>query len=516
MTIVGIDLGTTNSAIAYVDEHGRPRIIANREGDYVTPSVVFFDDGEAIVGSTAKRSAVLDPMNVVQFVKRQMGNPAWTFDTERGEKFTAEDISGLILKRLREDAEIMLGRPINRAVISVPAYFQDAPRQSTKDAGKIAGLEVMRIINEPTAAALAYGIESRQPGKVVVYDLGGGTFDVTVLDIAPDALTVLSTDGDRNLGGFDWDNEVMSWLNEQFMSAGGLDLTANSRTEQDLRDRAEAAKVTLSTMSKTKVILSAGDFTKTIILERATFEDFSRHLLDRTQLILKEAVKEAGLQWNEVSKILLVGGSTRMPAVANLIEKISGLKPSRELHPDEVVAIGAALQAAQIESATTTSIPVPGVTRTPPSSTNIVEVPNITDVTAHSLGLLLEDSRTGQIRNCKVLERNTPLPCSGELLSVRKLDNQRNYWVRVTQGEDEDPDYITVIGEGVIDYPELRPAGYPTLTKFSYDLDGMLHVTVYDGETRQFLGELQIKKGGNLTADDVEEKRRRMANIAVD
>ena len=342
-------------------------------------------------------------------------------------------------------------------MISVPAYFQDAPRQSTKDAGKIAGLEVMRIINEPTAAALAYGIESRQPGKVVVYDLGGGTFDVTVLDIAPDALTVLSTDGDRNLGGFDWDNEVMSWLNDQFMSAGGLDLTANSRTEQDLRDRAEAAKVTLSTMSKTKVILSAGDFTKTIILGRATFEDFSRHLLDRTQLIFKEAVKEAGLQWNEVSKILLVGGSTRMPAVANLIEKISGLKPSRELHPDEVVALGAALQAAQIESATTTSIPVPGATLTPPSSTNIVEVPNITDVTAHSLGLLLEDSRTGQIRNCKVLERNTPLPCSGEQLSVRKLDNQRNYWVRVTQGEDEDPDYITVIGEGVIDYPELRP-----------------------------------------------------------
>ncbi len=518
MTIVGIDLGTTNSAIAYVNEHGRPQMIPNREGDYVTPSVVFFDGSEPIVGSIAKRSAVLDPLNVVQFVKRQMGISAWTFATESGETFSAEDISGLILKRLKEDAETMLGHPVERAVISVPAYFQDAPRQATKDAGNIAGLEVVRIINEPTAAALAYGIESGGVGKVVVYDLGGGTFDVTVLDMTPTELTVLSTGGDRNLGGFNWDNEIMNWLNEQFMAAGGPDLMDDPRTEQDLRDRAETAKITLSSMPQTKVILSADGFNKTIVLERATFEDFSRHLLGETEVIFNEVIEEAGLLWPEVNKILLVGGSTRMPAVSGLIEGISGLKPSRELHPDEVVALGASLQAAQIEPPKLTTAPARGgsAARAGGSarSADIVEV-KITDVTAHSLGLLLRNERMA-MQNYRVVERGTPLPCSGDNTSSPAVDGQTGWHVQVTQGEDDDPQYVTVIGEGLINFPAPRPRGYPTVSRFAYDVDGILHITVYDGITNQFLGELHIEREGNLSARDVEDKRLRMAGMAVD
>jgi molecular chaperone DnaK len=524
MTIVGIDLGTTNSAIAYVNEHGRPQMIANREGEYVTPSVVFFDGSEPIVGSIAKRSAVLDPLNVVQFVKRHMGDSSWMFATESGETFSAEDISGLILKRLKEDAETMLGRPVERAVISVPAYFQDAPRQATKDAGKIAGLDVVRIINEPTAAALAYGIESGGRGKVVVYDLGGGTFDVTVLDLAPSELTVLATGGDRNLGGFNWDNEIMSWLNEQFMAAGGPDLMDDPRTEQDLRDRAETAKITLSSMPQTKVILSADGFTKTIVLDRPTFADISHHLLDETEVIFSEVIEEAGLLWNEVNKILLVGGSTRMPAVAELIERVSGLKPSRELHPDEVVALGASLQAAMLEPPAAPAATVPGPPRGPVSaaaglpatSTDIVELKKITDVTAHSLGLLLVGDDRGTMRNFKVVDRGTPLPCSATNTSYAFSDGQTSWRAQVTQGEDENPEYVTVIGEGMISFPQPRPKGYPTLSRFSYDLDGILHVMVYDGMTQQLLGELHIKKEGNLTESEVEEKRQRMAAMAVD
>jgi len=255
--VVGIDLGTTFSAIAIVNDHGKPEIISNRDGEEITPSVVMFEGNSPIVGSIAKRCAVGNPLSVAQFVKRQMGVPTWSFRTSDGSKYSAEEISALILKKLKEDAEVLLGESVTDAVITVPAYFDDAQRKATQDAGRIAGLNVLRIINEPTAAALAYGLNKANTQQtILIYDLGGGTFDVTIMKIGEGRIDVLATGGDKNLGGFNWDNEVMTYLNEEFKKSGGPDLTEDSTLEQDLRDKAEIAKKTLSTRERTSVFLS--------------------------------------------------------------------------------------------------------------------------------------------------------------------------------------------------------------------------------------------------------------------
>ncbi|MEI6197056.1 MAG: Hsp70 family protein, partial [Verrucomicrobiota bacterium] len=320
--IIGIDLGTTFSAMAFINEEAVPEIIPNREGERITPSVVLFDGDSPIVGTIAKAAATTSPLNVVQFIKRQMGNKGWKFKTDGGTSFTPEEISALILKRLKEDAEAALGERISDAVITVPAYFNDAQRQATKDAGRIAGLNVIRMINEPTAAALAYGLKQDGPVQtVVIYDLGGGTFDVTILRIGGGDISVVATGGDKNLGGFDWDNALMTHLNEQFKAAGGPDLLDDPEQESNLRAKCELAKKTLSGRDKASVLINVQGKSVTAQVTRDQFEEITKPLFKRTISIMQFVLEEAGLSWNEIDKILLVGGSTRMRGVSRWISE---------------------------------------------------------------------------------------------------------------------------------------------------------------------------------------------------
>jgi molecular chaperone DnaK len=515
MKILGIDLGTTNSAVALVQD-GRPQVLPNREGDYITPSVVFFEGNRPIVGADAKHSAVLDPNNVVARVKRQMGNATWRAITDTGE-YRAEEISGFILKRLKEDAEVAYGESFGSAVITVPAYFQDAERKATIDAGSIAGLSVPAIINEPTAAALAYGIGNDREERVAVYDLGGGTFDVTVLHVTPDEITALSTLGVRELGGTDWDDELMKWLNEEFRKAGGPSLFDDLQSLQDLRDRAEATKMSLSQLSQTRVALSAAGKHQSIVVTRDIFESITRSLLEQTRGVLEDAIEDAGLEWAEIDKVLLVGGSTKMPAVTSLVEEVTAKKPSRELHPDQVVALGAAIKGASIadEEARSRrdSRGLKGVKQTAP--TGIREVPRLADITAHSLGYVLLD-KTMTHYNEIMIERGSRLPCSVEGNPHVVLDGSPGWRVQVTQGEDRDLRQVTMVGEGFINYDTAKPAGYPLRTKFSYDENGLIHIQVFDGSTGKYFGEVRLTRTSNLSEDEIAAARARMESVSPD
>lgn len=495
--VVGIDLGTTFSSLAVVNQHGKPEIIPNREGERIMPSVVLFDGDMPIVGSIAKRAAVASPLNVVQFVKRQMGNPSWKFRTEEGEVYTPEEISAMILKRLKEDAETALGEDIHDAVITVPAYFDDAQRKATQDAGRIAGLNVLRIINEPTAAGLAYGLDKiEQAQTILVYDLGGGTFDVTIMRLGGGGIEVVATGGDKNLGGFNWDNEIMTFLNEEFQKHGGVDIFDDLRLEQDLRDKAEIAKKTLSSREKTDVFLSAGG---AIPLSRAEFEEFTKPLLNRTASIMEFVLEDANFQWRDIDKFLLVGGSTRMKAVPALIESVTGKKPSMEVHPDEVVAMGAALQAALLQAKggrTNQAFPI------------VVQ-----DVNAHSMGIVALDEQRKEV-NSIVLKKNTPIPCKVSEPFSTVVDNQTEIHVQVTQGEETDPAHVTIVGEGTMPIPPY-PTGAPIEVFFEYDHDGIIHVTVVDLVAKKPLGELQIHRTSNLTEQEVATKQQRMENQSV-
>jgi molecular chaperone DnaK len=503
--VVGIDLGTTFSSIALVNQHGKPEIIPNREGERIMPSVVLFDGDIPIVGSIAKRSAIANPLNVVQFVKRQMGNPSWKFRTENGEVYTPEEISAMILKRLKEDAETMLGEKIHDAVITVPAYFDDAQRKSTQDAGRIAGLNVLRIINEPTAAALAYGLDKiEQKQTILVYDLGGGTFDVTIMRLGGGGIEVVATGGDKNLGGFDWDNEIMTFLNEEFQKQGGLDLFDDPTLEQDLRDKAEIAKKTLSSREKTNVFLSAIGKNASIPLTRNQFEELTKPLLNRTASIMEFVLEDAGLQWKDIDKILLVGGSTRMKAVPELIEKVTGKKPSMEVHPDEVVSLGAAIQAALLQ--------------VKEGKGDLVEredfpLVEIQDVNSHSMGIVVLNEQRKEV-NAIVLKKDTPIPCKVSDIFSTIVDNQTQIHVQVTEGEDTDLAYVKIVGEGIMPISPY-PKGAPIEVFFEYDHDGIIHVTAFDLTAKKQLGELHINRTSNLTEQQVQEKQQKMRVLSV-
>jgi molecular chaperone DnaK len=503
--VVGIDLGTTYSAIAVVNEHGKPDIIPNREGERITPSVVLFDGDAPMVGSMAKRSAVASPLDVVQFVKRQMGNPSWKFRSQLGQEYSPEEVSAIILKRLREDAEVMLGGPVTDAVITVPAYFDDAQRKATQDAGRVAGLNVLRIINEPTAAALAYGLgKVSEPQTILVYDLGGGTFDVTIMRLDGASIEVLSTGGDKNLGGFDWDNVVMQYLNEQFQAQGGSDLCDSGTLEQDLRDKAEISKRTLSSRDKTNVFLSAQGKTCTVTLTLTDFEALAAGLIRRTGTIMEMVLEDAGLKWEQVDKILLVGGSTRMRAVPALVERISGKKPSFEVHPDEIVALGAALQGALLHVASGHSDLVES------ASFPLVE---ILDVNSHSLGVVtVDDSR--RERNSIVLKKDTKLSTKVSDVFNTVVDGQTALLVQVTEGEDTDLAYVKVVGEATMAIPPY-PKGAPIEVFFEYDPNGIINVSVFDLTAKKPLGNVVIKRESNRSEGELQRMTDKLSTLNV-
>ncbi|MFM6328765.1 MAG: Hsp70 family protein [Microcystis panniformis] len=504
--VIGIDLGTTYCAVAYTNKYGKQEIIPNREGERITPSVVLFEDRTPVIGSIAKRSAVAMPLDTVQFVKRYMGEKTWRFITEDGDEYTSEEISAFILKRLKEDAETTLGETIKGVVITVPAYFNDAQRKATMDAGKIAGLNVLRIINEPTAAALAYGINQEKINqKVLVYDLGGGTFDVTIMEIKQGEINVIATGGDKNLGGFDWDNKIMEHLNEEFKKESGIDLFDDPTLTQDLRDKAEIAKKNLSSKSTTKVFLSAGGKTISISITVEKFQEITNSLLQRTETITELVLEDSKLTWKDIDKVLLVGGSTRMKAVPTLIEKMSGKKPSMELHPDEAVAMGAAFQAELLQIQQ--------------GASDLVEVQDfpsveIKDVTSHSIGMISVDERMRSV-NSIILKKNTVIPCQFSKTFYTVRDNQQQLLIQVTEGESNNVREITVKAEKPMRIKPY-PKNSPIRVDFEYDANQMISIKVFDLAPKkpEFIGEIQIE-ARSLTEEQVEEKQQRMSLTSV-
>ena len=504
--MVGIDLGTTYSALAKVNQFGKPEIVPNREGEMITPSVVLFQGESPLVGTMAKRSAMVAPLDTVQFVKRAMGDAAWRFSTSEGTAYRAEEISAIILKRLREDAELVLGGPVTDAVITVPAYFDDGARIATMDAGRIAGLTVHRVLNEPTAAALAYGLDSAANGTVLVYDLGGGTFDVTIMRIGGGTFETLATSGDRNLGGFDWDNQLMQLLNERFQAAGGPDLLDDEQTEADLRDKAESAKRSLTTIAKTRVVLAAGGVTRTVEVTREDFEAATSSLLSRTRDIAAIVLQDAGLEWSGIDHLLLAGGSTRMPMVRALMERVSGRTAERSINPDEVVALGAAVQARVLEAEWEGASAADAL----PGGRPIT----VKDVTSQGLGTFARSEDTGLQENCVIIPPNTRIPSKRSEVFSTVVDNQSELLVHVTQGDDTDPAYVKVLGKQVLKIPAY-PAGAPVEVTFAYDIDQTVFIEVTDLTGQASLGTFEVHDVANMTETEREDAAARLRNLDV-
>ena len=461
---VGIDLGTTNSVVAVL-EGGEPTVIANAEGSRTTPSVVAFaKDGEVLVGEVAKRQAITNPDRTIRSVKREMGTN-WSIDID-GKDYNAQEVSARTLMKLKRDAESYLGDTVTEAVITVPAYFDDAQRTATQEAGKVAGLEVLRIINEPTAAALAYGLEKGDEDQtILVFDLGGGTFDVSVLEIGDGVFEVKSTSGDTSLGGDDWDERVITWLVESFTNDHGVDLSKDNMAMQRLKEAAEKAKIELSSSQSTQINLpfvtatDAGPLHMDYALSRSKFQELTSDLLERCRKPFEQAIKDAGLSMSEIEHVILVGGSTRMPAVTELVQTMTGKEPNKSVNPDEVVAVGAAVQA--------------GVLRG--------EVKDILllDVTPLSLGI---ETKGGVMT--KMIERNTTIPTRRTEVYTTAEDNQPSVEIHVLQGEREMSQFNKTLGKfQLVDIPPA-PRGVPQIeVTFDIDANGIVHVSAKDRAT---------------------------------
>ena len=468
---IGIDLGTTMSAMAVVDDHGQPQMIHNNKGQTLTPSAILIRGDERIVGEPARNSAVARPQHVVMFVKREMDKPDYVFVAEDGTRFTPEELSGLILRKLKQDAEAALGAEVRPAVITVPAYFGDLERKRTRTAGEIAGLDVIDIINEPTAAAVAYGLSAAgRDGTILVYDLGGGTFDVTIMAVEGGDLRVLTSNGHHHLGGTDFDEALAAYFAERFESEHGMQPLDDPRFYQDFRDRAEKAKIDLSDAGETFVNLSASGQFLDLELQRSEFERLIAHYIDQTQSLTEQALTDAGVEPGDIDKVLLVGGSTRIPAVQQMVRELMGREPEIGINPDEVVAIGAAVYAANERGVTVRD--ATGKVRPPAKFSN---------VTAHSLGIVVHDEE-GRRRNGKLIQKDSPIPARGEDVFSTREDNQTAVRIEILQGEDDDPDECIKVGDaGVLTGIPPLPRGVPRIVvTLEYDKSGIVHVHAQD------------------------------------
>lgn len=511
---IGIDLGTTYSAAAILQADGKPAILPNSEGQNITPSVVLFPDvtngcDEPLVGDMAKHSAATSPLDVVQFLKRQIGDPNWRFESTSGNTYTAEEVSAMIIKKLKNDAELALGEPVTDAVITVPAYFDDTRRVATKQAGRIAGLNVLRVLNEPTAAAISYGLNYESNGTVLVYDLGGGTFDVTIMEINDGNFDVLATDGNRNLGGFDFDNRIANYVMEQLESDGaGSNLSLNDSLVAEIREKSELAKKSLSTVSQANIILTVQGKQYRIKITRDYFEEITKDLLRTTEELVEDVLDAAGKNWAEIDHLLLIGGSTRMPMVKNMVKDISKKQAVLNVNPDEAVALGAAIQAYVCEQDSSKDAETPLV----PTLVNDM-VLTISDVTSHALGVILLND-LDQEENYVVIPKNSKIPTKGQRSAFTVADNQSSIYVQVTQGDDSDVRYAVVIGGKQIPIPQYKKDS-PFTVSYAYDIDQTVYVELYDNTADKTVGTFEIDRDMNLSEETVENAIKRMNNMPI-
>ncbi len=481
--IIGIDLGTTNSCVA-VMEGGEPVVIPNAEGSRTTPSVVASKDGQRMVGAIAKRQAVANPDNTVISIKREMGT---NYKAKmEGKEYTPQEISAMILMKLKQDAESYLGEPVTQAVITVPAYFSDSQRQSTKDAGKIAGLEVLRIINEPTAASLAYGLDKEGNHKILVYDLGGGTFDVSILEIGDGVFEVLATNGNTRLGGDDFDNRIMQWMVDEFKKSSGIDLSSDKMAMQRLKEAAEKAKIDLSGVMSTNINLpyisvgAQGPVHLDMTLTRAKFDALTADLVEATIEPMRKALRDSNLTMDKIDRVILVGGSTRIPAVQEAVKKETGKEPYKGINPDECVAVGAAIQAGVLGG----------------------EVHDVLllDVTPLSLGI----ETLGGVFT-RLIDRNTTIPTKKSQIFSTAADGQTSVNIHVLQGEREMAAHNKTLGNFMLDGIPAAPRGVPQIeVTFDIDANGIVHVSAKDLGTGKEQ-KITITASTNLSDEEIDK-----------
>jgi molecular chaperone DnaK len=513
---VGIDLGTTFCAVAHIDVYGKPQIIPNSENERITPSVILFDGASVIVGSLAKNNSVAEAERIVDFVKREMGKPKEQFHREfNGKVYSAEELSALILRKLKADAEKYLKEPVTDAVITVPAYFNDAERTATITAGQLAGLNVLQIINEPTAAALAFGLDKLDEDQTVfVFDLGGGTFDVTIMRIQGHRIEMLATNGDHRLGGKDWDDVIVNHVAQEFDQAHGENPLLDLQSYQDLQSRALAAKIQLSSRTRTAIVHNHNGKTVKVELTREEFEAKTRHLVEKCKTICEMVLQEAKMKWKDIDKVLLVGGMTRMPMVREMISRLSSVPVVDDVNPDEAVAVGATIQAILSllrEEEVSGLKTLPEDTRLQFSSREggLIQVTNIT---SHTLGVVLWDEGHLEEYVFPMIPKMTPMPATVKNSFGTASANMRRAVVRVVEGESTLPGECTPLGLCDVELPAFLPKGSPVELTYEYNANQVLEVAVNACGNQ---AKVTIERNTGLAPDEVEHAAAGLGAIVV-